>query len=382
MNDLRQVLGLLLVILGAFLLFGKVMAGLLSLLVAALLLEERPRTTWGIRMASFLFLFALLSLLQSVLLPFVVGGLLGFLVAPLVQRLAGWKVPKPLGAVSILLLLLAGMLALGGGVVVQVVEESNRLLARISAGGLSWQGWVARALPAGLEVDFTRFSESLLGFVQQFAQNLLRNMKTLGSGLGTVASRLFYFLISFIVAYYVAVDASRVGRALQNTLSRHFPDAEPFLEELGLILRRYFRGQLLVAAILGTYVAITLEVLGFSSGILIGSIVAVTNLIPNIGFWIAFVPAIFFGLLEPDPLVGLLKVLGVFATNQILEAAVSPRIIGGSVQLHPLLVLLSVLVGAKFFGILGLLLAVPVAATLKVYFQQMEGLFVADSDPS
>lgn len=375
MNDLRQILGLLLVVLGAFLLFGKVVAGLLALLVAALLLGERPRNAWGIRVASFLFLFALLSLLQSVLLPFVVGGLLGFLVAPLVQRLEGWRIPKPVSAVAILLLLLAGILALGGGVVVQIVEETNRLLARISAGGLSWQGWLGRFLPAGLEVDLTRFSESILSLVQQIGQTLLHNLKTLGSGLGTVASRLFYLFISFIVAYYVAVDAPRVGLALQSTLARHFPEAEPFLEELGLILRRYFRGQLLVAAILGTYVGTLLELLGFSSGILIGAIVAITNLIPNIGIWIAFVPALFFGLLEPDPLMGLFKVLGVFATNQILEAAISPRIIGGSVQLHPLLVLLSVLVGAKFFGLLGLLLAVPVAATLKVYFQRMQGLF-------
>ncbi len=375
MREVRQIIGLLLLVFGAHLLFGQVMAGLLALLVAALLLEERPRAVWGIRVASFLFLFAVLSLLQSVLLPFVVGGLLGFLVAPLVQRLAAYRIPRPVSAVVILLLLLMGLLALGGGLVVQVVDESNRLLARISVGGIPWERWLSRVLPPGVELDVARLSESLLGFVQQIGQNVLHNLKTLGLGIGTVATRIFYLLISFIVAYYVAVDAPRVGRTLQVTLARHFPDAEPFLEELGLILRRYFRGQLLVAAILGTYVGIALEILGFSSGILIGSIVAITNLIPNIGFWIAFAPAVFFGLLEPDPLMGLLKILGVFATNQILEAAISPRIIGGSVQLHPLLVLLSILVGARFFGVLGLLLAVPVAATLKVYFQRMRGLF-------
>ena len=377
MKEVRQIIGLLLLVLGAHALFGPVVAGLLALLVAALLLEERPRAVWGIRVASFLFLFAVLSLLQTVLLPFVVGGLLGFLVSPLVQRLAARGVPRSVSAVVILLLLILGLVALSGGLVVQVVDETNRLLARISVGGIPWERWLSRMLPAGFEVDVTRLSESLLGFVQQMGQNLLHNLKTLGLGIGTVASRVFYLLISFIVAYYVAVDAPRVGKTLRTTLARHFPDAEPFLEELGLILRRYFRGQLLVAAILGTYVGIALEILGFSSGILIGAIVAITNLIPNIGFWIAFVPAVFFGLLEPDPLIGLLKILGVFATNQILEAAISPRIIGGSVQLHPLLVLLSVLVGAKFFGVLGLLLAVPVAATLKVYVGRMRGLFAA-----
>jgi len=379
MTEVRQTIGLLLLVVGAYALFGAEVAGLLALLVAALLLEERPRAVWGIRVASFLFLFAVLSLLQTVLLPFVVGGLLGFLVSPLVQRLAVRGVPRSVGAVVILLLLILGLAALSWGLVVQMVDETNRLLARISEAGIPWEGWLSRAFPAGFEMDLTRLSENLLGLVQQMGQNLFQNLKTLGLGIGTLTSQVFYLLISFIVAYYVAVDGPQVERALQSTLARHFPDAEPFLEELGLILRRYFRGQLLVAAILGTYVGIALEILGFSSGILIGAMVAITNLIPNIGFWIAFLPALFFGLLESEPLMGLLKILGVFATNQILETAISPRIIGGSVQLHPLLVLLSILVGAKFFGVLGLLLAVPVAATLKVYAGRMRGLFATDS---
>ncbi len=375
MKDLRQIAALLLVLLGAYLLFGRALTGLLALLIAALLLEERPREAWGVRVASFLFLFALVGMLKSVLLPFAIGGLLGFLVGPLIQRLESWGIPRPVSAVVLLMALLASVVALGGGIVYQIVEESNRLLARISAGGVPWEVWLQRVLPEGSEVDLTQLSESVLSLVREVAQGALQNLRSLGSGLGTVASRLFSLLISLIVAYYVAVDVDRLGPALHATLTKHFPDTRDFVEELGLILRRYFRGQLIVAVILGSFVATSLELLGFSSGILIGSIVAITNLIPNIGFWIAFLPALFFGLLEPDPLLGVLKVAGVFGANQVIEAAISPRIIGGSVHLHPLLVLLSILVGAKFFGLLGLILAVPVAATLKIYFQRMRGLF-------
>lgn len=379
MRDVHHLVALIFLLVGTYLLFGQTLAGLLALLMAPILLEEQLRTQWGVRVASFLFLFAVIHMLQSVLLPFAIGGLLGFLMGPLVRKLERWGIPRPVSGVVLLLLLISGFIALGSGVVYQILEESNRLLTRISVSGVPWDRWVQRFFPQETQIELTRLSENLLSMVREIAQEILQNLRSLGSGLGVVATRLFYLLMSLIVAYYVAVDGDRLASPLHTTLTKHFPDMEQFTLELGGILRRYFRGQLLVAVILGTFVAVSLEILGVSSGILIGVVVAITNLIPNIGFWIAFVPALLLGLLEPDPIWGMLKVVGVFGANQILEAGISPRIVGGSVQLHPLLVLFSVLIGAKFFGVLGLILAVPVAATLKIYFQRMKGLFAKET---
>ncbi|MCF6192585.1 MAG: AI-2E family transporter, partial [Candidatus Hydrothermae bacterium] len=157
----------------------------------------------------------------------------------------------------------------------------------------------------------------------------------------------------------------------------HFPGMREFMDEFMLLMRRYFRGQLTLALILGTFVGTSLELLGVRSGILIGALVASTNLIPNLGFWISILPALFFGAMEPSPVAGLLKVSVVFAANQLLEAVISPRILGGSVHLHPLLVLLALLLGGKFLGFLGMLLAVPVAATLMIFARRLDSLFGA-----
>ncbi len=364
-----------LLLLGTYFLFGAVVFGLLALLVAALFFQNRTHPDlWGLRVTAFLFLLGLASQARTILLPFVSGFFLGFLLNPLVSRLERYRIPR---WVSTLVLLLGGLAFFTVMAVLlgyQIVGELSHIIQRLQTQSFPLSHWLDR-LP--VQIDLEAATQAVLTAAMNLVKGFLTNLASLGVGLGVAVRTFFFTFLTLLVAFYVSLDYDRVEASIDRILQEHFPGMLEFMDEFMLLMRRYFRGQLTLALILGTFVGTSLELLGVRSGILIGALVASTNLIPNLGFWISILPALFFGAMEPSPVVGLLKVSVVFAANQLLEAVISPRILGGSVHLHPLLVLLALLLGGKFLGFLGMLLAVPVAATLMIFARRLDSLFGA-----
>jgi predicted PurR-regulated permease PerM len=371
----RVLTAFILLLLGTYFLFGPVMVGLLALLVAALFFQNRTHPDlWGLRVTAFLFLLGLASQARAILLPFVSGFFLGFLLNPVVSRLERFRIPRWL---STLVMLLGGMAFFTVMAVLlgyQIVGELSHIIQRLQTQSFPFSRWLDR-LP--VQINLEAATQAILTAALNLVKGFLSNLSSLGVGLGVAVRTFFFTFLTLLVAFYVSLDYDRVEASIDRIFQEHFPGMREFMDEFMLLMRRYFRGQLTLALILGTFVGTALELLGVRSGILIGALVASTNLIPNLGFWISILPALFFGAMEPSPVAGLLKVSVVFGANQMLEAVISPRILGGSVHLHPLLVLLALLLGGKFLGFLGMLLAVPVAATLMIFARRLVSLFGA-----
>ena len=371
----RVLSAFVLLLLGTYFLFGPVMVGLLALLVAALFFQNRTHPDlWGLRVTAFLFLLGLASQARAILLPFVSGFFLGFLLNPVVSRLERFRIPRWLSTLVMLLGGLAFFTVMAVLLGYQIVGELSHIIQRLQTQSFPFSRWLDR-LP--VQINLEAATQAILTAALNLVKGFLTNLSSLGAGLGVAVRTFFFTFLTLLVAFYVSLDYDRVEASIDRILQEHFPGMREFMDEFMLLMRRYFRGQLTLALILGTFVGTALELLGVRSGILIGALVASTNLIPNLGFWISILPALFFGAMEPSPVVGLLKVSAVFGANQMLEAVISPRILGGSVHLHPLLVLLALLLGGKFLGFLGMLLAVPVAATLMIFARRLDSLFGA-----
>jgi predicted PurR-regulated permease PerM len=131
------------------------------------------------------------------------------------------------------------------------------------------------------------------------------------------------------------------------------------------------RGQLTVMAIVGTLTGIGLSLVGVPYSIFVGFMTGLLNIIPYLGLFISLILALVVALFTAHPVATMIKAALIFALVQGLEGAViSPKIVGDKVGLHPMIVILSVLVGAQFFGFWGLLLAVPVAAIINILVNQ------------
>ena len=186
-----------------------------------------------------------------------------------------------------------------------------------------------------------------------------------------VGGRVFHvaliFFLAPVLAFYLLVDLPRLRAVTESLLP---PRSKDELLHVGRRLNRaiggFFRGQLLVAFIVGTMVSIGLGILGLPFWLLVGMVAGVFNIIPLIGPWVGAVPGVIIALTTRDVTTAV-WVAGIMAgAQQIDNHFISPLVMQRAVKLHPAAVLLALLAGGSLGGFFGLLLAVPTAAVLKI----------------
>lgn len=141
-----------------------------------------------------------------------------------------------------------------------------------------------------------------------------------------------------------------------------------FFTEVYQVVIGYLCGQLLDAAIMGALFAVTFWFIGIPYGVIIGIFSGFSNLIPYFGAAVAFLLAVLSGLFSTDPMRAVYAAIAILLLQQLDSAVIVPRVVGSRVELHPVLVLLSLAVFGGFFGFWGLLFAVPLGALLKNFF--------------
>ena len=149
-----------------------------------------------------------------------------------------------------------------------------------------------------------------------------------------------------------------------------------FMRRYDRLLGEYLRGQLLVAAFVGIATAVGFWIVGFPNAILLGVIAGMFNIVPYLGLIVSLVPAALIALLTPPLWLSALKVAGVFFVVQSLDSYFfSPKIVGDRVGLHPVWVMLAIIGFASLFGLVGLLLAIPIAVLIKLVIENTVGTY-------
>ncbi len=194
----------------------------------------------------------------------------------------------------------------------------------------------------------------------------------------TVVSSIDLLLVPFFV-FYILVDFQKWRDSLETLIPPRF--REPFsrlFDESGRILESYVRGQLLIGIIMAVFYAIGFWFLGVPAWAGIALIAGLLNVVPYVGTILGVGLAGGFTLAGGGGVWDLAAVLGVFIAVQTLEGYVlTPRILGGRLNLHPMAVFLGLLIGGKLFGLLGVVLAIPAIAIGKVFFKFMRELYQA-----
>jgi len=186
-----------------------------------------------------------------------------------------------------------------------------------------------------------------------------------------VGGRIFHValivLLAPILAFYLLVDLPRL-----RVVAEGLVPAESRAEVLhvGRRLNRaiggFFRGQLLVALLVGVLVSTGLAIIGLPFWLLVGMIAGLFNIIPLIGPWVGAVPGIVIALTTRDPITAVWVAVVMAGAQQVDNHIISPMVMQRAVRLHPAAVLLALLAGGTLGGFFGLLVAVPTAAVLKI----------------
>jgi predicted PurR-regulated permease PerM len=358
---------------------------LLFLLLWAVMLPFRARPGYMALMvgAAGLTLFWVLSNTGSILAPFILSVVLAYILDPLVDRLEARGLSRSLSVLALIVPALAVVVALGLFLIPAAFREIGELLGAIPILLQRLGDWVEAlqirlqnmGVPVlenlGNRLDAVD-SEAVVAFFQERQAELgawgMETAMGLGRGLGSILTILGYIVLTPVLTYYLIRDwddlMGRIGSLVPLT---HREVVISFASEIDGLVSAYMRGQVTVAAIIGVLTGVGLALLSFPSAVTIGVIAGVFSIVPYLGVVVTIIPAVFIALVSGNVLISLAKVGVVFATIQVLDGSViSPRIVGDSVGIHPVIVVLAMSLGGYFFGLVGLLIAVPAAAVIKL----------------
>ena len=299
----------------------------------------------------------LLAQLWTLLLSLFVALLLTAALDPPVSRLERRGVPRA-ASIAIFVLALAGIVAGIAVLVVPPLVEQGTQLAEAAPGYLERFRLFTQANP---EV-FTRVQAAAAGSDAD-PQAVASRFLAAGAGLFRGISA---FLIVLVMTAYLLADGERI----YDWTVRYLPQGQRIrvrqaLPEISRVVSGYLLGQLLTSLLFGVFTFVVLTVLGVPQPLLLAILAAVADAIPVVGVVIATVPAVLLALTVSPLAAGIVLAL-YLAYQQVENYLIVPRVYRGTLELHPFAVLIAVLVGAQLLGVLGVLLALPIAAAVPV----------------
>lgn len=331
--------------------------------------DPRPLRFWLLALAAAL---VALWLLSGMLLPFVLGIAIAYLLDPVVDRCARVGLPRWAGT---LVALVGFAIGIAGTLVLLVPLFKVQLLR------------LADRLPTMVDRVRDELVPALLGLVDRLRPEDVERLRSaatdyagdavvwVGSFLTGLLSRGFALLdvvsvlvITPVVAFYLLRDWDLIVAAVDGWLPRRHADViRAEVREVDRTLAGFVRGQSLVCLILGGYYATVLTLVGLDFGFSIGVVVGVLSIIPYVGSAVGLVASLSLAVAQYDSWTMVAVVAGLFLFGQFVEGNfVTPRLVGESVGLHPVWVMFALLAGGYLFGFLGVLVAVPVAAVIGV----------------
>jgi predicted PurR-regulated permease PerM len=323
-------------------------------------------------LAALLLFILLLWLLADILLPFVAGLAIAYLLKPLtdrleragINRLAAALVIITVVVLAIVVLILLVAPVLGGQLwsfidnIPGYVTKLQSLLSDPS------RPWVQKLVGAGFNTD-----KGVSDLVTQGAGWLTAFLKSLWSGGRALVSLFSLVVITPVVAFYLLYDWHTMIRVVDSWVPlRQSDTVRALAREIDAAIAGFVRGQSAVCLILGSFYAIALTLTGLNFGLLIGLLSGVITFIPYVGSMTGLILALGVAVAQfwPD-YTSIGVVLGIFLLGQFLEGNVlSPKLVGESVGLHPVWLIFALLAFGYLFGFVGLLVAVPLAATIGV----------------
>lgn len=329
---------------------------------------KRQLTFWIAVLAAFMAAF---WLLREVMLPFVAGLVLAYVLDPLASRLERLGLSRVLAT----LLIVGGFVAIAAILTILLVPILVGQLAGLADNLPSYarrvqalitdpsRPWLAKILGVGL-------NEGDIGeMVKQATGGLVAFVRSLWSGGQALLSIFSLLLVTPVVAFYLLWDWNRMVMTIDGWLPReHAPTIRALAAEIDKAVAGFVRGQIGICVILALLYAAGLTMVGLHFGLLIGLATGLASFVPYVGSMTGFIVALSVAVSQfwPDPM-PIAAVLAVFVVGQVLEGYVlTPNLVGRAVGLHPVWLMFALFASGYLLGFVGLLIAIPLAAAIAV----------------
>jgi predicted PurR-regulated permease PerM len=341
-------------------------------------------------------ILGLLIRFSSLVTPLVIALLLALLFHPIAEFInVRMHVPWNLAVNIIFLITVVAMvtlLTLGGFALIEQIQGLIVFLQKNLPNLPSFltevtsKTIIVGPFPINLtQINWTDIGNQLINYIQPLLAKMGDLIGSVAGGAASVIATIFFALI---LSYLITIET---GGSREKILILNVPGYQADLERMGkeisLIWNAFLRGQAIIIFIRTILYSILLGALGmhFYVGLAIGA--GIANLIPYLGVTIAWITYFFVALLQGTTFFGLdsfsyaLLVTGsAWLLDNIYDNTVTPRVMGGALKLHPAAIMVAAIVGLNLFGLMGMFLAAPVLASLKLVFQYVQRK-MQDKDP-
>ena len=328
--------------------------------IATLLVKE-----WGI--------LKFVMTILKVATPFFIGFVIAWLFNPLVVKLEnrGWN--RAVASMVIFLVFILIIFAFFSMLIPTIYTQLNDLIASLPGIFNSLKNWITNFL--------NNFNSSDMVDVASIEANIFKSMEDLGTNIttnlpsmimnivGGVFSGLGTMAISLVVGLYLLFDFNNaIDHLLKYIPKTHKYEIETLINQIGEELRKCVRGTLTIAGMVFVCDSLGFALAGLKAPILFGLLCGITDLIPYIGPYIGGAAAVIVGFSQ-NPMIGII-VLSVAVVVQLIENYVlQPVVMSKTVELHPVTIIIGLLIFGHFFGIIGMILAMPIMSLIKVVYR-------------
>lgn len=331
---------------------------------------------------------------HHILTPFILAAILAYILNPLVELMNGrLRLPRALAVLTVYLILIVAIALLPAIFAPDLFEQLTALNVDVQGIVQAIVQFIAEhqtIVLFGVPVDLSPFYEEIINSLNRLVPSVApRSVNLLFGFASGFASTLAGSILIVMVSFYLLKDAGEISRSLDELVPPAYRgEIWQLRREITGIWSAFFRGQIILCTIIGVFTGTALWTVGMQSAFLLGLLAGILETIPGLGPILSAIPAVIIAFLQGSTRLPIsppwfaLLVAGLYVLIQQVENNfLVPRIIGRSVNLHPLVVLLGVVAGASVAGFLGVFLAAPMLSTISILGRYIYGKLLAPSAP-
>ena len=303
--------------------------------------------------------------------PIFIGFIIAWLFEPVVSYLQKNKIPRVASCIIVYIILI-GMLSLFGYLfvpsLISQVKDFVAIAPSIFNELTDFCMRVIRMFDANRLVDTVSLKSSIMSLVSDYGMSIA---SSLPKYLLSIGRALFNgglnFVLGLMIGFYLLFDFDKVNRSIRNLLPIEWRDNyDELTKRINTSLRSYVQGVLIIMLLVFLTQSIGLTLAGLEAPIVFALFCAVTDIIPYFGPYIGGIPAVIVGF-TMSPITGICVLISILVVQALENNFYQPLIMGHTMKLHPVTIMAGLLLFGHFFGIVGMVLATPVIATLKIF---------------
>lgn len=329
---------------------------------------------------------------KTVALPLILSVVVYYLLRPIINLLESWKI-KRIWGILITLLALVGIITLLVVLIIPFLEKQLISLAEELPRYVrdlinTADGWLRNSI---FSVYYTNLFQDVDGMLNQIPDYISTYASQTVEGITNIISTVTNVVVAIVTLPFILFYLLKDGHRLPSSIIRIFPpkmrpEVASVFKGIDHQLSAYIQGQIIVSFCIGVMMYIGFLIIGLEYALLLAAIASVTSVVPYLGPVIAITPALIISIVTSPFMV--LKLVIVWTVVQLLEGKfISPQIMGKSLHIHPVTIIFVLLTAGHLFGVVGIILAIPGYAILKVvvshmfyWFQRRYNRFVEEED--